>query len=76
MRSIVERASAHDVLCAKGTQSQTLKLQRGVKSMKAIVLGICFVSLALGACRRESPEPDYAPMKLGATTAAPATAER
>ncbi|WP_281365422.1 hypothetical protein [Hyphomicrobium methylovorum] len=44
--------------------------------MKAIVLGICFVSLALGACRRESPEPDYAPMKLGATTAAPATAER
>lgn len=34
--------------------------------MKIAVLGLCFAALALGACRRESPE--YVPMKLGATT--------
>jgi hypothetical protein len=34
--------------------------------MKFAVLGLCLVTLALGACRRESPE--YTPMKLGATT--------
>ena len=33
--------------------------------MKIVVLGICLATLALGACRRESPE--YQPMKLGAT---------
>jgi hypothetical protein len=32
--------------------------------MKLAVLGICLATLALGACRRESPE--YTPMKLGA----------
>jgi len=34
--------------------------------MKIAVLGICLATLALGACRRESPE--YTPMKLGAAT--------
>jgi hypothetical protein len=33
--------------------------------MKFAALGICVIALALGACRRESPE--YVPMKLGAT---------
>jgi hypothetical protein len=33
--------------------------------MKLVVLGICLTALALGACRRESPE--YQPMKLGST---------
>ncbi len=33
--------------------------------MKIVVLGICLATLALGACRRESPE--YQPMKLGST---------
>lgn len=32
--------------------------------MKFVILGICVTALALGACRRESPE--YEPMKLGA----------
>jgi hypothetical protein len=34
--------------------------------MKHAVLGIWLVTIALGACRREQPE--YQPMKLGATT--------
>jgi len=34
--------------------------------MKIAVLGLCFAALALGACRRETPE--YTPMKLGATS--------
>lgn len=32
--------------------------------MKLSLIAICFVTLALGACRRE--EPAYQPMKLGA----------
>jgi hypothetical protein len=40
--------------------------------MKVAALGICIAALMLGACRRESPE--YAPMKLGGTTAASQTA--
>jgi hypothetical protein len=34
--------------------------------MKIAVLGLCLATLALGACRRETPE--YTPMKLGATS--------
>ncbi|MEZ5900312.1 MAG: hypothetical protein AB7S74_00925 [Hyphomicrobium sp.] len=34
--------------------------------MKYTVLAVCVAALALGACRRETPE--YVPMKLGATT--------
>jgi hypothetical protein len=34
--------------------------------MKIAVLGLCLAALALGACRRETPE--YTPMKLGATS--------
>jgi hypothetical protein len=36
--------------------------------MKVVALGICIAALALGACRRETPE--YAPMKLGGTNTA------
>lgn len=34
--------------------------------MKIAVLGLCLAALALGACRRETPE--YTPMKLGAAS--------
>jgi hypothetical protein len=34
--------------------------------MKIAALGLCVAVLALGACRRETPE--YTPMKLGAST--------
>jgi hypothetical protein len=34
--------------------------------VKVAVLGLCIAALALGACRRESPE--YTPMKLGAAS--------
>jgi len=36
--------------------------------VKVAVLGLCLAALALGACRRETPE--YTPMKLGATAGA------
>lgn len=36
--------------------------------MKVVALGICIAALALGACRRETPE--YAPMKLGGANTA------
>lgn len=40
--------------------------------MKIAVLGICLAALALGACRRETPE--YTPMKLGAASTTSQTA--
>jgi hypothetical protein len=42
----------------------------GEDNMKIAALGLCVAALMLGACRRETPE--YAPMKLGATTSASA----
>ena len=40
--------------------------KREVRTMKIAVLGFCLAALALGACRRETPE--YTPMKLGAAS--------
>lgn len=36
--------------------------------MKLAVLAACIAAIALGACRREVPYDNYAPMKLGAPT--------
>ena len=39
--------------------------------MKLTILALCLASLALGACRRETPY--YEPMKLGASSTLPST---
>lgn len=42
--------------------------------MKIAVLGLCLATLALGACRRETP--DYTPMKLGGSGTAQTSSQR
>lgn len=57
---------------AEGVNRPTLhnsvadNVNRGADQMKIAALALCVVALALGACRRESPE--YVPMKLGGQT--------